>query len=102
MALRTRHGVNVVTAVGPGIARIHLINVQPAIRKPGMAIGARPANLHRVRRVAGQAAQPFMDSTRGPIVASAGLMICGRRVTLIAQALPRIGGHGDHALAVVD
>jgi hypothetical protein len=40
MAIRAGNGMNIMLAVGLGIGRIHLFNIEPAVRQPRVTIGA--------------------------------------------------------------
>ena len=98
VAFGAAYGMHIVHAVRFRKAGIHFLDVEPAIRQARVAIAAGPPNLHRVRRMARKATQSLVNSPRRAVVPRSGFMHRSRRVALVAEPLPRIGGNRDQSL----
>jgi hypothetical protein len=103
MTVGAANPVNIVGAFPVGESRIHLLDIDAAMRHLGMAGFAGRCCVLVVTDVAGNAADAFVDAHRRAVVAGSNLrapVICSgdggsirlaRRVALIAESLALVG-----------
>ena len=91
MAIAASNRVNVVFAPGAIESRIHLLDVDAAMRTAGMACGARHLGGKRMRLVAVEATQALVDAGRSTVIAAAKLAEGVGGMTLDTKPLARVG-----------
>jgi len=84
------HRMNVVRTLAVGECRVHLCHIELAVRDGRMTILAALFRIVAMVVVACQAADPFMNTSRRPIVAGSRLMECTGSVALKTNALKEI------------
>jgi hypothetical protein len=100
MAIYTFHPVDVMPAVSRPERRVHLLDIQSAIRHLWMARRAGRSGLLFVPRMAGHTADAFMHADWGPVVAAGNLHRGDGRLALVAERLPLIAAHMNGARAL--
>ena len=94
------HRMNVVRTLAVGECRVHLCHIELAVRDGRMTILAALLRIVAMVVVACQAADPFMNTSRRPIVAGSRLMECTGSVALKTNALKEIVRNLDLPSAV--
>src|SRR5690242_20073022 len=85
MTIHALHPVDVVPALRLAERGIHLLHIQPAVRQPGMAVGARRARLLSVLLMTRQATDALVDPHSSAVVPGPHLGARLRRVALVAE-----------------